>query len=468
MAIDDSLERARLHPDVLKNLNKNKKLKTAEAYSEDNPPPYPVTSVNGQTGDVDIPTVNLPVSVQNGGTGETTAAQAAKNLGVLPLGEVVTKIPSNADLDNYGLPGVYAVNNNDIARTIANMPEGYAGTLRVFSGLGADITASSTYKYIIQEYVAYYGRTYYRYGDSGSGTTLTWGVWRTVYDSRDFPLSVTMGGTGASSAAAARENLAVPNMQTDTHPTLLKSDGSNSWIKIGKANSSYGLLPSQVGAKGSGHNHIGTAQWYWSDAYVDNYYGSWKGDTIPVGKGGTGATTAAAARTNLGVPSKTSQLTNDSKYTTLLDVYPVGSIYMSVNSTSPATLFGGTWEQLKDRFLLAAGSTYSAGSTGGSSTMAHTHTMSHTHNLDSNGYAKMTLYGSGGVSYKEKNGVTTWTANYRVTGGGGVGGSVSINSTDGAELGGRTAGSSAANTGAASNTDNMPPYLTVYMWKRTK
>ena len=29
-------------------------------------------------------------------------------------------------------------------------------------------------------------------------------------------------------------------------------------------------------------------------------------------------------------------------------LYPVGSIYMSVNSTSPAKLFGGTWEQIKD------------------------------------------------------------------------------------------------------------------------
>lgn len=45
-------------------------------------------------------------------------------------------------------------------------------------------------------------------------------------------------------------------------------------------------------------------------------------------------------------------------------VYSVGSIYMSVNSTSPASLFGGTWEQIKDRFLLAAGDTYANGSTG--------------------------------------------------------------------------------------------------------
>ena len=37
------------------------------------------------------------------------------------------------------------------------------------------------------------------------------------------------------------------------------------------------------------------------------------------------------------------------------ECYPVGSIYMSVNSTDPSTLFGGSWEQIQDRFLLASG-----------------------------------------------------------------------------------------------------------------
>lgn len=41
-------------------------------------------------------------------------------------------------------------------------------------------------------------------------------------------------------------------------------------------------------------------------------------------------------------------------------VYPVGSIYMSVNDTDPSLLFHGTWERIKDRFLLASGDAYSA------------------------------------------------------------------------------------------------------------
>lgn len=111
---------------------------------------------------------------------------------------------------------------------------------------------------------------------------------------------ITEGGTGADNAADARANLAVPNMQTDTFPTLLPPDGSDDWIKIGKANSSYGLLPSQGGGGyGSGHNYLGASTWYWDSAFVDRYYGGWAGDTIPIGKGGTGATSASAANASL-------------------------------------------------------------------------------------------------------------------------------------------------------------------------
>ena len=46
-----------------------------------------------------------------------------------------------------------------------------------------------------------------------------------------------------------------------------------------------------------------------------------------------------------------------------LTLYPVGSIYISTNDTEPKNIIGGTWERIKDTFLLCAGDSYSAGST---------------------------------------------------------------------------------------------------------
>lgn len=118
-------------------------------------------------------------------------------------------------------------------------------------------------------------------------------------------------------------------------------------------------------------------------------------------------------------------------------VYPVGSIYLSVNAASPATLFGGTWERLKDRFLLAAGDTYAAGAAGGEA--AHTLTTgempSHTHQWS--GYVWMKSDGVRDEDYRTPiDGNDVWSSSMLSAGG-----------------------------GAPHN--NMPPYLAVYIWKRT-
>ena len=47
-----------------------------------------------------------------------------------------------------------------------------------------------------------------------------------------------------------------------------------------------------------------------------------------------------------------------------LSAYPVGSIYQSTDPTSPAALFGGTWEQIaSERVLMGASSSHKAGTT---------------------------------------------------------------------------------------------------------
>ena len=136
---------------------------------------------------------------------------------------------------------------------------------------------------------------------------------------------------------------------------------------------------------------------------------------------------------------------------TLFDiVYPVGAIYMSVSEISPATLFGGTWEQIQNRFLLAAGSSYAAGNTGGEAT----HTLTeleiprHTHALrantswgESEALAPWAQYFGSNILYDvgASGGTITSSYYYDVT----------------------------QHAGGGGSHNNMPPYLVVYMWKRT-
>ena len=68
-------------------------------------------------------------------------------------------------------------------------------------------------------------------------------------------------------------------------------------------------------------------------------------------------------------------------------LYPVGSVYISFNPTSPQTLFGGTWVRMKDRVLMASGDTYAPNTTGGSATVTLNENQlpSHNHSLTTNG-----------------------------------------------------------------------------------
>lgn len=133
-------------------------------------------------------------------------------------------------------------------------------------------------------------------------------------------------------------------------------------------------------------------------------------------------------------------------------IYPVGSIYMSVNSADPGTLFGGTWQQIKDRFLLSAGNTYTAGSTGGS---ADAVVVKHLHQPSTGDGFNAYMSGAG-----ERVRVGTSTASgARYT----IVGKKNASSADASGL--RFAGSTDY-TGSDGTGKNMPPYLSVYVWQR--
>ena len=132
------------------------------------------------------------------------------------------------------------------------------------------------------------------------------------------------------------------------------------------------------------------------------------------------------------------------------ECYPVGSIYMSVNSTDPSTLFGGSWERIQDRFLLASGNSYGAGSTGGS---AKATLPSHTHTLGSGGY-QIWVAKIGTGSAEAGNQISGDAKYYAAAKGGSTSNYKWLEHVD-------------SNGESDVSQANMPPYLAVYVWKRT-
>lgn len=188
----------------------------------------------------------------------------------------------------------------------------------------------------------------------------------------------------------------------------------------------------------------------------------------------------------------------------MLKIYPVGAIYISASDTNPGTLFGGTWEQIKGRFLVAVGAleenndTYfgtvkagdincPAGAKGGevwhtltaNEMPSHNHSAStgsageHTHSASTNwtgdhthrfagggGFVGGGQWGSAGANIRVDS--SGYIINDNTTSAGGHSHSVTVNAN-----GAHSHTISVSATGGSAAHNNMPPYLAVYMWKRT-
>ena len=95
------------------------------------------------------------------------------------------------------------------------------------------------------------------------------------------------------------------------------------------------------------------------------------------------------------VNNLTTNKSNDSSstyYKLMKLIYPVGSIYWSNNSANPSTLFGGTWVQIKDKFVWAKGDSDTVGATGGAKTVTLTvnNLPSHNHSFTPQGSVSIT------------------------------------------------------------------------------
>ena len=140
-------------------------------------------------------------------------------------------------------------------------------------------------------------------------------------------------------------------------------------------------------------------------------------------------------------------------------VYPIGSIYMSVASVNPSVLFGGSWEQIKGRFLIGQGENLAnttnywgvananevgmpAGEMGGE--YHHTLTVQEMPSHDHQNYMGAGTASNGGSDYEYYYYMkSSWVNDY-----------IAYDSLK------------VKPTGGGSAHCNMPPYLVVYMWKR--
>ncbi|KAI5514497.1 keratin-associated protein family [Trichomonas vaginalis G3] len=140
-------------------------------------------------------------------------------------------------------------------------------------------------------------------------------------------------------------------------------------------------------------------------------------------------------------------------------LYPIGSIYTSMNSTNPATVLGfGTWQQIVDKFLYCANSSKQ---TGGSKKIteanlpAHTHTGTtnttgnHSHSITKRGYTNL-------AAGSDRQGMHRYDIS-----------SDPVDSSAGIFCG--TAGNHShtfTTNPTGSGEDYMPPFMTVFAWYR--
>lgn len=269
----------------------------------------------------------------------------------------------------------------------------------------------------------------------------------------DFGLPTGRAGTievGTVTTTAAGTSATVTNVGTDTDAVL-----------------NFGIPRGDTGSRGT-KGDSGTA----ATVTVGTVETLDPGESATVTNSGT----SAAAVLNFGIPKGETGAVENLADSLLSMVYPVGSVYMSVNSTSPASFLGGTWQRIQDRFLLAAGSTYTAGATGGSATHTPSGTVGDTAlteaqlpNITGTLPLRQMVYTDGSninlIIADAMQGVFTATESLPLSREGVANSNFDSNiSCAKLEFG---SDETHTHTFTGNAGDTMPPYMAVYIWQRT-
>lgn len=326
---------------------------TVEFSSLNNTPWGKYTNANGLELTVNkTPTVNTDVSnkkyvddsIANGDV------NSAKYLNITNF------IPSNSDFNDYKTPGEYQVQSNTEANTIANLPTSYndatprGGVLSVLIGFNAPRTSLvQIYRTYGSSYIV--SRTYQRcfYHENSS-----WTAWREIACTDEVgllnqantytALNIFRASIGVSNGTAAGSSGTVSFGVSPTGETVQARIGTDNLgglfyhastnqphvFRIGTNNNVFVIRDDNTKVAFSSNNnpfatvtHDGVAEWLGNANtatklatartitanLASSTAGSFDGSanitvgvtgTLPIANGGTGATTAAAARTALG------------------------------------------------------------------------------------------------------------------------------------------------------------------------
>lgn len=174
-------------------------------------------------------------------------------------------------------------------------------------------------------------------------------------------------------------------------------------------------------------------------------------------------------------------------------IYPVGSVYLTINDVNPQTLFGGTWVKCSGGFIYGSTGTGTSGDNGngsgtsvsssgsgntGSTSLSVSQMPSHNHSITIDSKYLTgdlnSLYGSSGVSplrnnckvsgvFSRNNTTTINTPGYVATKGYGL--HIDVSHNHSASSG--NTGSGSGHTHTVSNHSHTIPYFSCYIWKRT-
>lgn len=371
------------------------------------------TTVAGARNVLGLGNTSGPVPIANGGTGASNASQALVNLNGLSLaGGTMT-----GQIERAGKGSSYW-NGRDASMIRTTTSGGsYSPIISAKSKSGSWQFATYSAENMFLTYVTdqnyevrnnTYGAQYIFQSD---------GILRSKGLQLTTPLGLAYGGTGGDGIEAANQNLRTPY-----HRGIIANCNSALSYGVYYCNRDTTNSPANASSPYATLFVIPSSYTFESDDLMDQFY-------IPLGRG------------SIWRRSRHNKNAWTAWTLASLDAYPIGSIYMSYNETSPAALFGGTWAQIGNRFLVGVGDRYTRGEQGGADYIKLTvdQMPAHTHVITMARLSGTPASWSTSSPYGRYSG----------------------------DEGGQSFTASIGSAGSGSSFDNRPMYFAVYMWRRT-